>query len=98
MSDDFFMEEDEAAEARDDAMQAHETRLLNAAALLMGNPDGVYFLRWLIGESGALAVRYPADYRDAAFREGKRVIGAAVFAKVVACGGAGKFFEEDAKS
>lgn len=83
----------EGTAASDEARLLHEAKLAGAVTLLLDNADGVYFLRWLVNEAGLFTARYPDE--GAAFREGKRLIGAAVFALVVGCGGAAKFFEED---
>jgi len=58
-----------------DARQ-REQKLLNAVGRLAESGDGLFFLRWLLDESGLLgASQIPPDLAHAGYREGRREMG-----------------------
>ncbi|MGE9985381.1 hypothetical protein [Desulfovibrio sp. SGI.169] len=61
----------------------HQARLTSVARELAKSPDGQYFLCWLMRISGAFQAKYPHDHAQAAFEEGKRVIGLSVLSLCV---------------
>lgn len=56
----------------------HQAKLSSVVRDLAKNPDGQYFLCWLMRITGAFQAKYPQDHAQAAFEEGKRVIGLSV--------------------
>ncbi len=56
--------------------------------------EGIEFLRWLIAESEALKVEFPADHVRAAYREGKRELGIKLVTLAREAGVVGKLFGE----
>lgn len=89
---------DYADSDKDEKRALHEAKLNAAIKTLMKTPDGVHFLRWLVHASGTLEATYTDGIERAAFREGKRTIGAAVLALIIGNGGAEKFFSEDIRN
>lgn len=87
----------EAGQLKDDKYDAklHKIQMRSAVLSLAASSEGMYFLRWLVNESGALAASYPTDNLRMAFQEGKRSIGVKIFAHIVDAGCAGEFFMED---
>lgn len=75
--------------------ELHAARLRGAVDDLLKSPDGRYFLRWIVEKTGTLQASYPEDHASAAYREGTRAVGCAVFALVVERGGADKILAED---
>lgn len=75
----------------------HQTRLWTAVDEMLKSPNGRYFLRWLVEMTGTLEAAYPLDHARAAFREGERAVGCAVFALVLERGGADKILLEEIK-
>ena len=99
MNDDYEDYQDDYSDIDMDEKRAlHKAKLNAAITSLMKTQDGIYFLRWLVHASGTLEATYTNGIESAAFREGKRTIGAAVLALVIGNGGAGKFFAEDIKN
>lgn len=75
--------------------ELHAARLRGAVDGLLKNPDGRYFLRWIVEKTGTLEAGFPLDHAKAAFSEGQRSVGCAIFALVVERGGADKILAED---
>ena len=73
----------------------HAARLSGAVDELLASADGRYFLRWLVEMTGTFEAAYPMDHGRAAFREGQRAVGCAIFALVVERGGGDKILQED---
>lgn len=57
-----------------------------ALAAIASTRDGMVFLRWCIGQSGLLVSAYPLDHAQAAYREGKRSLGAQLIAMAAQAG------------
>ena len=72
-----------------------EERLKACAAELLKSPDGRFFLRWLVEASGSLRASYQDSHGQAAFQEGKRAVGCAVFALICGLPGFEKIFKEE---
>lgn len=68
----------------DDAMNPHTAKLTSAARKLADDPDGQYFLRWLVQGAGVFAAGFPSGHAQAAFTEGQRRVGLAVLQLCVA--------------
>ena len=73
----------------------HQARLQTAVDEMLKSPNGRYFLRWLIEMTGTFEAAYPPDHARAAFREGERAVGCAVFALVLERGGVEKILLEE---
>ena len=72
-----------------------EGRLKALAAELLKNPEGRFFLRWLIEASGTFKAKYPESHAQAAFQEGSRAIGCALFALICDLEGFEQIFREE---
>lgn len=73
----------------------HQARLTGVVRELAKSPDGQYFLRWLMGISGALQASFPPDHAQAAFGAGKRVIGLSVLSLCAAAQETSFLFNEE---
>lgn len=78
--------------------ELHAAKLRGAVDGLLKSPDGRYFLRWLVEMTGTLEAGFPLDHARAAFSEGQRAVGCAVFALVMERGGADKILAEEANN
>lgn len=98
MFDDYTGWEDEAAAerlARHKEKQAlHEERLRGVVRKLARDPDGQYFLRWLVRGTGVFEVRVPASLADASYDAGQRTVGLSVLT-LCASVGAGDILVND---
>lgn len=56
-----------------------QQKLEGVARQLAGSNDGLFFLRWLIQETGALQQEYPADDRLSVWLAGRRSVGMQIF-------------------
>lgn len=71
-----------------------ESPLVRVMRELARDGEGLFFLQWLVAESGALKAEFPADHARAAYFEGKREIGVRLVMLAQSAGVAGKLFEE----
>ena len=76
--EDWLAEPVENARAREKAALAQQ-KLEGVARQLAGSNDGIFFLRWLIQETGALKQEYPADDRLSVWLAGRRSVGMQIF-------------------
>lgn len=86
---DHAVQESSAAARRDaqkEAAQHLERRICNTIVKLASSPDGLVFMRWFIGQSEILLSKYPADHAQAAYREGRRCLGAQLIALAAQAG------------
>ena len=84
--DDLFADEAARRAAHKEESEARERRFCNALAALAATDDGLRFIRWLIGQSDMLISAYPSDHAQAAYREGKRSVGAQLLALAARAG------------
>lgn len=70
----------------DDMLESHRIKLENAVRKLAAEPDGQYFLRWLVQGTGVFISSFPKDHAHAAFSEGQRRVGLTVLQLCVAVG------------
>lgn len=77
---DFYNDSENKAQRQREAAQDAERRLCNIIVSIASTPDGLFFMRWLIGQSQILMAAYPADHAQAAYREGRRSTGAQLIA------------------
>lgn len=75
-----YEDADRKTQAQREAREAAERAFCNAIVSLAATPDGLLFLRWMIGQSQILMAAYPPDHAQAGYREGKRIIGAQLIA------------------
>ena len=54
--------------------------------MLTRNPDGVYFLQWLVRGSGVFRATFPMTHAEAAFDAGQRRVGMTVMELCAAVG------------
>lgn len=66
-----------------------QQKLEGVVRQLAGTNDGLFFLRWLIRETGALQQEYPADERLAVWNAGRRSVGMQIFSLCAAVNCAG---------
>lgn len=78
-----------------DGQKQHKAALLDATRLLLSCPAGRHYLKWLITPTLFYTPGLPAGHAEAAFREGMRSIGQAVFSLVVETGAGGEIFKEE---
>ena len=85
-------------EASDEQRQREleKARILHAAVgKLAAHPDGRFFLRWLIDETGALRQEFPRDDRVAMWNAGRRAFGLQVLGLCAAHGVADILMEKE---
>lgn len=75
----------EAEEQRHKALE-FDRQVREALAAIAATPEGLAFLRWIIGQSGILKSQYPGDHAQATYYEGKRCIGAKLLAMAAQAG------------
>ncbi len=78
-----------------DSAERHKAALLDATRLLLSCPEGRHYLKWLIKPTLFYKPGMPEGHAEAAFREGMRSIGQAVFSLAVETGAAGEIFKEE---
>lgn len=76
----------------DEELREERIKLENAITTLMQNPDGEYFLLWLLDEAGVFESRYHTDIHAAQWDEGRRELGLKVFSLCQSAGTAHKLF------
>lgn len=90
MYDDYPAWEDEAASEkaarRKEQQKLHEERLRGVVRKLARDPDGQYFLRWLVRGTGVFDVHAPVSLADASYDAGQRTVGMAVLTLCAAVG------------
>lgn len=74
-----------------EAAALQTARMEEAVRQIAATPDGRYFLRRLVLETGVFSAGYPAGHAEAAFLEGKRIVGLTVL-RYCAAVGAGDIF------
>ena len=76
----YYAEEDSEVHKKWKAEEERKkTRLENAVTLLCGSDDGVFFLKWLMAESGVFKSEFFHELQSAQWNEGRREIGLKVF-------------------
>lgn len=85
----------EAAKREMERKREEEKRLAAYVDLLLADPEGRHFLRWLVNESHYFQAGYPESHSQAAFTEGSRAVGQVLFSLILKSGKREKFFEED---
>lgn len=74
-------------EARKEREALHLAKLRNAVRMIAKQPDGCYFLRWLVHGTGVFdSTGFPFGHAEAAFVEGKRAVGLSVLQLCAAVG------------
>ena len=93
---DLYEDAEHKAQAQREAALEAERRFCNAIISIAATPDGLLFMRWLIGKSQILAA-YPSplDPAQAAYNEGKRHIGAQLIALAKKAGVLPEILKED---
>lgn len=92
---DLYSDSENKAQLQREAAQDAERRFCNAIVSLASTSDGLLFLRWLIGQSQILMAAYPADHAQAAYREGRRSMGAQLIALARKAGVLPEILKED---
>ena len=69
----------EAEKARREKEALEQGKLEGVVRQLAGTNDGIFFLRWLLRETGALVQEYPADERLSVWQAGRRSVGMQIF-------------------
>lgn len=72
-----------------------QKRLSEYAETMLENPEGRFFLNFLLGASDYFSVQKSASLGEAAFAEGKRAVGGLLFAIVLKCPNREQLFRED---
>ena len=81
----YLDEPDERARQRE-KQALHQAKLEGVVARLAREPDGQYFLRWLVQGSGVFRANFPMTHAEAAFEAGQRRVGMTVLELCAAVG------------
>ena len=84
--DDRYWEESDARERQQGKQALHQAKLEGVVARLAREPDGQYFLRWLVQGSGVFRATFPMTHAAAAFDAGQRKVGMAILELCAAVG------------
>lgn len=86
MDDRWYWEEPDTRERQQGKQALHQAKLEGVVARLAREPDGQYFLRWLVQGSGVFRATFPWSHAEAAFEAGQRRVGMTVLELCAAVG------------